>query len=79
MTIEHSGAPRLLTAEDVIELLGGGLKAETLHEWARDGKIGSVKIGRRRMFTDEDVATYIEINRSAQTDYGRSARSRTRR
>lgn len=68
-----------LSAGEAIQLLGADLKPETLHEWARDGLIGSVKVGRERRFTTAQIEAYLAKNSSDPTDTGRSRRSRARR
>ncbi|GMA33538.1 helix-turn-helix domain-containing protein [Litorihabitans aurantiacus] len=71
--MEHvNESTRLLTADEVVALLGGDLKPETIVGWARAGKIGSVKIGRQRRFTQQDVDRFIEVNHQDQSDFGRS-------
>lgn len=70
-----------LSAEEAIAMMGDDLdlKPETLREWARAGKIGSVKIGRDRRFTEAHVKAYLDENSQEPIAYGRSPRSRPRR
>jgi excisionase family DNA binding protein len=54
--------PRLMTAQEVGELLNG-VPASTVHAWARSGYLPSVKIGRHRRFVRNDVLSFIERQR----------------
>jgi hypothetical protein len=50
---------RMLTAEQVVEQLGGLVTPRLLHRWAREGKLpGSITIGRHRWF-DHRTASWL--------------------
>jgi excisionase family DNA binding protein len=52
---------KLYTAQEVGERLG--FKAETILEWARQGKLESVHIGRYRRFREPVIEYFIEQHR----------------
>jgi excisionase family DNA binding protein len=49
--------PRLLTAEDVADLLR--VSVDTVYDYARDGLLPSVRFGRSVRFKSEDVDAFI--------------------
>ncbi len=54
----HLQNRRLLKASDVSEILG--YHPTYVYKLACDGRIESIKMGRSRRFTEEDVEEYID-------------------
>ena len=50
--------PEYLTAKQVAEYLQ--VKPLTIYQWAREGKIPSIKIGRVWRFNKETIDTFLE-------------------
>lgn len=53
-----------------------GVSANTLLDWARARKIGSVKIGRDVRFTQEQLDQYVAAHSRPMVQPGRTSRSR---
>lgn len=54
----------LLTAAQLAELLGG-IPAKTVLQYARDGRLPCIRIGRHVRFVRSDVAMVLETQRPA--------------
>lgn len=52
----------LLSVEQAAERLG--LSLWTVYRLARGGSLGSVQIGRRRLFAEEDLEAFVKATRS---------------
>jgi len=53
----------LLSVEQAAVRLG--LSLWTVYRLARAGNLGSVRIGRRRLFAEEDLEAFVKATRSA--------------
>jgi excisionase family DNA binding protein len=71
------GIQRLLSPEDVAEILG--ISVKTVNKLAREGKLGCVQVTHReRRFTEEQVRAYIDAQ-SRRPEEVRIDTPRTRR
>jgi excisionase family DNA binding protein len=52
----------LLSVEEAAQRLG--LSLWTVYRLARDGSLGSVRIGRRRLFAEQDLEAFVEATRA---------------
>jgi len=52
----------LLSVEQAAERLG--LSLWTVYRLARAGNLGSVRIGRRRLFAEEDLKAFVKATRA---------------
>ena len=59
--MEHSPTGDLRTAAEVAERLH--VSKLVIERAARDGRIGSIKLGRTRLFTDDDVIDFLAAHR----------------
>lgn len=59
----------LLTAEEVAER--SKLSAKTIHREARRGRLAYVRVGRRRLFREEDVDTWVRMRVTGRDDGSR--------
>jgi excisionase family DNA binding protein len=59
MSSKDAAIPRFLSLKDAAELLGG-LSVSTLRLWIRNGKLRSVKVGRRRLIREADILALIQ-------------------
>lgn len=50
--------PKLYTRQEAADYLRVTVK--TIHEWIKDGKINSTKIGGKRYFTEEHILEFIK-------------------
>jgi len=50
-----------LSAPEAAAILG--ISPLTLRDWARQGRIGSLKVGRRVLFTQDDLAEFLTASR----------------
>ena len=55
------GNPQLMTVEDVAEYLR--VKPSTVYEWAANGKLPSVKVGRLWRFERSEIEKWVRENR----------------
>ena len=55
------GEKRLISVEDAAKYLG--VQKSTIYSWAWRRKIPSVKMGRRRLFDQEDLDRMIEVGK----------------
>jgi excisionase family DNA binding protein len=53
----------LMSVQEVAEQLGVSLW--TVYRWARARRLASVQLGKRRLFTEEDVEDLVRRNRRA--------------
>ncbi|HUU20062.1 MAG TPA: helix-turn-helix domain-containing protein [Sedimentisphaerales bacterium] len=53
--------PQLMTVEDVAEYLR--IKSSTVYEWASNGKLPGVKIGRLWRFERSEIEKWVRENR----------------
>jgi len=44
-----------------------GLSVWTVYRWARDGRLKSIRLGRRLLFTEDDLCALIEASRNTST------------
>ncbi len=58
--------PRLLTARETSELLRVHLV--TLYSWVREGRIPSLRLGRKRLFDPEAVRRWLETHRDPERE-----------
>jgi len=56
--------PQLMTVEDVAEYLR--VKASTVYEWASNGKLPGVKVGRLWRFERSEVEKWVRENRQGR-------------
>jgi excisionase family DNA binding protein len=57
---------KLLTAEDVAAMINCG--PSTVYEWAKNGKIPSLKLNGLVRFVPEEVQQWIQKNRQSASD-----------
>jgi len=46
----------------------GGLSLWTLRTWVREGKLKQTKVGRRTMFRESDLASFVESQNPARRE-----------
>ncbi len=61
---------KLLTAEDVAAMINCG--PSTIYEWAKSGRIPSLKLNGLVRFVPEEVQAWIQRNRQQASDPGNS-------
>ncbi|HUL01469.1 MAG TPA: helix-turn-helix domain-containing protein [Nitrospirota bacterium] len=61
---------KLLTSEDVAAMINCG--PSTIYEWAKSGKIPSLKLNGLVRFVPEEVQQWIQKNRQTVSDTGQS-------
>jgi excisionase family DNA binding protein len=64
--IEGLGPTRTLTVKEAVSYFNGRVTANSLYRWARAGKIPSVKMGRKVLFRQADLAALGNPPRIAQ-------------
>ncbi len=63
----HANTPsRLLTARETAELLR--IHLVTLYSWVAEGRIPSVRLGRKRLFDPEAVRRWLETHSDPERD-----------
>jgi len=50
-----------------------GVSQWTLYRWARSGRIASIQLGRRRLFTEEDLRALVVQARVSSASKDRTA------
>ena len=63
------GMENLLSVEQVAQRLG--VSFWTVYRLARSGRLSSVRLGRRRLFTERDLEQLIREGRNCQAEPGR--------
>jgi len=56
--------PEIMTVEDVAEYLR--IKTSTVYEWASNGKLPGVKVGRLWRFERSEIEKWVRENRQGQ-------------
>jgi len=56
--------PKLNSAQEIADFLG--IKVDTLYHYARSGRIRAMKIGKAWKFSDEDLQSFLDSQRSVQ-------------
>jgi len=56
--------PQLMTVDDVAEYLR--IKASTVYEWAANGKLPGVKVGRLWRFERSEIEKWVRENRQGK-------------
>jgi len=58
---EPKGLPKMLTTQEVLDILKVGRKA--LYRYIKDGELKAYKIGRYLRFKESDVKAFIEAHK----------------
>jgi excisionase family DNA binding protein len=56
-----------------------GISVWTVYRWARQGRLTSIRLGRRRLFAEADLEAFIATSRRSSTETHVSARDGRRR
>lgn len=56
---------QLLSAQETAQRLGVSLW--TIYRWARSGRVASIQLGRRRLFSQEDLQALISEARATRS------------